>query len=57
MFATMRNIIVNLPDSLEVYSGHNYGHVPHEPLGIQKKTNPYLAAADFDKFERELKNL
>lgn len=57
MFATMRNIMITLPDSLEVYSGHNYGHAPHEPLGIQKKTNPYLAAGDFGKFEKELQNL
>ena len=30
MFHTMREILYPLPDSLIVYSGHDYGHVPYE---------------------------
>ncbi len=57
MFRTMREVLLPLPDSLPVYSGHNYGHVPWETLGAQKASNPYLRAADFEAFKRELKNL
>lgn len=57
MFDTMRNKIFPLADSNEVYSGHNYGHVPHAPLGEEKKTNPYLSLTDFAEFKKALKNL
>jgi len=57
MFRTMREVLTPLPDSLPVYSGHNYGHVPFESLGAQKRSNPYLMASDFESFKNELKNL
>lgn len=57
MFRTMRGILWNLPDEAQVYSGHDYGHVPFETLGAQKRSNPYLNASDFESFTRELKKL
>ena len=57
MFDTMRNRIFPLADTNEVYSGHNYGSVPHRPLGIEKLKNPYLNAANFAEFRNELKKL
>lgn len=57
MFKTMRQILWPLADSNEVYSGHDYGRVPHAPLGDEKRLNPYLRAIDIESFRRELKNL
>ena len=57
MFHTMREILFPLPDPLTVYSGHDYGHVPYESLGEQKKTNPYLRPCSFVQFQEELKKL
>lgn len=57
MFRTMREVICPLADSNEVYPGHDYGHAPHEPLGRQKRENPYLAARDYSRFCEELKRL
>lgn len=57
MFHTMREILYPLPDSLMVYSGHDYGHVPFESLGAQKRTNPYLYTKDLPAFIEEVKKL
>lgn len=57
MFDTMRNKVFPLADSNEVYSGHNYGRVPHAPLGKEKQRNPYLGLTDFAAFKEALKNL
>lgn len=57
MFATMRQRLWPLPDEAIVYSGHDYGRVPFESLGAQKRSNPYLKAAGFEAFKSELKNL
>ena len=57
MFDTMRNVIFPLPDSNIVYSGHDYGRSPTSPLGVEKKRNPYLAAADFETFKKALLDL
>ncbi len=57
MFRTMRGVVFPLPGSNEVYPGHNYGHVPHEPLEKQKTRNPYLSTDDFGEFRRRLKDL
>lgn len=57
MFKTMRERLFPLPDSLIVWSGHDYGHVPYATLGEEKKSNPYLGSADFACFKEELKKL
>ena len=57
MFASMRNLIFPLADTNEVYSGHNYGSVPHRALGEEKLHNPYLKTDNFDEFCEILKEL
>lgn len=57
MFRTMREVIYPLADGLEVYPGHDYGRVPHAPLGRQKRENPYLSTDDLAAFREALKKL
>ena len=57
MFDTMRKRIYPLADTNEVYSGHDYGSVPHRPLGDEKRLNPYLNTDDFNEFCEKLKDL
>lgn len=57
MFRTMREKLYPLADSLIVWSGHDYGHVPSTPLGDEKRSNPYLRTADIASFKEELKKL
>lgn len=57
MFNTLHNVINELPDELEVYSGHDYGICKHRSLGIEKKENIYLNAPDFLSFSERLKTL
>lgn len=57
MFKTMREVLFPLADSLVVWSGHDYGHVPFATLGEEKKSNVYLNTTDFNEFKRELKKL
>lgn len=56
MFQSMTRLRA-LPDSLIVYSGHNYGDVPSDSLGNQKKVNPYLSAGTFSLFRERLRHL
>ena len=57
MFHTMREILYKLPDSAIVYSGHDYGEVPCDTLGSQKKVNPFLYLTDYPAFEKAVKDL
>ncbi len=57
MFRTMREILFKLPDSAVVYSGHDYGEVPFDTLGNQKKVNPFLYLTNYKEFAEEVKNL
>lgn len=40
-----------LPDALQVCSGHDYGPAPMRSLGEEKKLNPVLRATTFAEFE------
>ncbi len=42
MWRTLRKI-TELPETMIVWPGHDYGRVPHAPLGEEKRENPYLA--------------
>lgn len=52
MYLTLKDIIMNLPDDLIVYPGHDYGEKPFDTLGNQKKTNKTLKAKSFDDFSK-----
>lgn len=57
MYRTLTNKILPLADSLEVYSGHDYGPVPHRTLGEEKRLNPYLRCGSLEQFQEELRKL
>lgn len=57
MFRTMREVLLPLPDEAIVYSGHDYGEVPFDTLGSQKKVNPYLMIEDLAEFKEAIKDL
>jgi len=44
--------LMQLPDTIQVYPGHDYGDKPVSTIGIEKKTNPYLQCKDFAQFWR-----
>jgi hydroxyacylglutathione hydrolase len=50
MFATLHEKIMNLPDELVVYPGHDYGDKPFDTLGNQKRTNKTLLAKTLKEF-------
>lgn len=50
MFHTLHNKIMKLPDNLIVYPGHDYGDVPYDILGHQKRTNKTLRAKNLKEF-------
>ena len=46
-----------LPDDMNIYSGHDYGHVPADTIGHQKKVNPFFAPETFAGFKQALLDL
>ncbi len=52
MYNSLFQVISKLPDSTLILSGHNYGKIPTDTLGNQKKTNPYLQCKSKDEFMR-----
>ena len=56
MFRSML-LLRSLPDSLIVYPGHDYGELPADSLGHQKKVNPYLNSPDLNTFRERLSHL
>jgi glyoxylase-like metal-dependent hydrolase (beta-lactamase superfamily II) len=52
MFHTLHNKIMLLPDSLIVYPGHDYGPLPYDSLGNQKKTNKVLLVKNLEDFSK-----
>ena len=62
LFDTLRNRILPLPDTLEIFPGHQAGSAcgaglsgkPSSTLGFEKRWNPALAIADREKFIAQL---
>jgi glyoxylase-like metal-dependent hydrolase (beta-lactamase superfamily II) len=50
MFTTLHEKILDLPDELIVYPGHDYGEKPFDTLGNQKRTNKTLLAKNLKEF-------
>jgi len=50
MFNSLNDKIKSLPDHLMVYPGHDYGDLPFDKLGRQKKTNKTLLAGSLEEF-------
>ncbi len=49
-YDSLHNILMKLPDHLEVYPGHDYGVAPNSTIGHERQTNPFLLQPDFDAF-------
>ena len=50
MFHSLHEKIMNLPDNLIVYPGHDYGATPYDMLGHQKQTNKTMLAKNLHDF-------
>jgi len=57
MFDSLTKRILTLPDSIVVYSGHDYGAVPFRTLGEERKDNPYLGCLTLEEFREQLRKL
>ncbi|WP_176014361.1 MBL fold metallo-hydrolase [Victivallis sp. Marseille-Q1083] len=57
LYRSLQQVIYPLPDSLPVYSGHNYGHLPVTQLGEEKRRNPYLKRQSLAAFSEAMKTL
>ena len=51
IYDSLHGVIMKLPDSTVVYSGHDYGEVPFRTLGEEKASNPFLQTRDFRSFQ------
>ncbi len=49
LFASLQRI-KSLPDDVIIYPGHDYGEVPSDSLGNQKKVNKTLLAGSMEEF-------
>lgn len=52
MYKTLKEKIMELPDHLIVYPGHDYGEKPFDTLGNQKKRNKTLLAESLEEFSK-----
>ena len=50
MWDSLFNKISKLDDDVEVYPGHDYGPLPHDSLGNQKRTNYVLEPRTVEEF-------
>lgn len=57
MFDSLTKRVLPLPDSIVLYSGHDYGAVPFRTLGEEKKDNPYLNCPTLEAFREQLRKL
>ena len=57
MYDSLMNRILPLPDSVVIYSGHDYGKVPFRTLGEEKRDNPYLNCPTLEAFRQQLRKL
>ena len=50
MYRSLNEKLARLPDDTIVYPGHLYSSEPHDTLGHEKRTNPFLRVANLDQF-------
>jgi hydroxyacylglutathione hydrolase len=50
MYASLHGKVMQLPDELIIYPGHDYGEKPFDSLGNQKRTNKTLKAKNLKEF-------
>jgi len=49
-YDSLQRVLATLPDETTIWPGHDYGCRPASTIGLEKRTNPFLLAADFDAF-------
>ncbi len=49
-FQSLERMLRELPDETTVWPGHDYGCRPSSTIGLERRNNPFLLAADFDSF-------
>lgn len=55
-YESLHRKLMTLPDSTEVWPGHDYGVRPHSTIGEEKLTNPFLLRANLSDFIELKKN-
>jgi glyoxylase-like metal-dependent hydrolase (beta-lactamase superfamily II) len=50
MYRSLHGVLKRLPDETVLYPGHLYAPDPSSTIGAQKRTNPYLRAANLEQF-------
>ena len=50
LYRSLNEVLKRLPDETLLFPGHFYAAEPSGTLGDQKRTNPYLRAANVDMF-------
>lgn len=50
MYHSLTQKLMALPDETILFPGHNYASKPHDTLGAQKRTNPYLRFGSLKQF-------
>jgi glyoxylase-like metal-dependent hydrolase (beta-lactamase superfamily II) len=50
MYYSLTQKLMALPDDTILFPGHNYAAKPHDTIGEQKKTNPYLKFTSLKQF-------
>jgi glyoxylase-like metal-dependent hydrolase (beta-lactamase superfamily II) len=49
-FHSLFQVILKLPDDVEVYPGHDYGPTPFSTIGHERAHNPFLQRPNFPEF-------
>jgi glyoxylase-like metal-dependent hydrolase (beta-lactamase superfamily II) len=50
MYQSLFEVLMKLPDNVEVYPGHDYGIMPSSTIGKEKKTNYVLQHRSIQEF-------
>ncbi len=50
MYDSLFNKLLKLKDHVQVYPGHDYGHIPHSTIGEERRTNYVLQPRNLAEF-------
>jgi hydroxyacylglutathione hydrolase len=49
-WSSLQRVLAEIPDATTVWPGHDYGARPSSTIALEKRTNPFLLAADVAAF-------
>ncbi len=55
-YESIHNVLMQFPDHVRIYPGHDYGPKPHSTIGWEKENNPFVMKDSFESFCRLKKN-